>query len=393
MQRKLLIITAFVFLICLFSFPAAQAERKVVYMPVPTVKEALGITIAELRAKSVSNLVRTVGSSKVEVFLYADNEKITTIKKTSCGEEIGDKKRQGRYKLVSVKRGLVTSKIVLGDNYFFIEGLFTQQINEGLRSLDGGGDKLFAIHQHLGCTIKSLEFFSLEPDSTLKRVEFKDKDGLISTRILTGFGGDVGRIGKAFVFCSPYFDIKNTICLSYAYTKGEFLQGKSWMDTLTRPKDKKDVTPAYSVRSEGRYALFSYLMALNKGEYERAAHYYGGAYRILRRMNPGLKTSSYKPEGYEYLERYCNLNMGRCYIPTSIKDSTFSTSTKGRSEKFIEALGQVDRSDGTLKFNVEFVSPGYKQLEIDGRTSFVFKVLKTSKGYRVLTLPPRYKRK
>ncbi len=393
MQRKILIITAFIFLVCLFSSTAAWAERKVVYMPVPTVKEALGITLEQLRAKSVSGVVRTVGGSKVEVFLYSDNEKTETIKEPSCGEDIGDKKRQGRYMLVSVKRGLVTSKIVLGDNYFFVEGLLTRRINEGLRSLQGGGDNLFAIYQHLGCTVKTLEFFSLGADSTLKRVEFKDKDGLVSTRVLTGFGGDVGRMGKAFVFCSPHADIKNTICLSYEYTGGEFLQGKSWMDTLTRRKDNKDPAPAYSVRSEGRYALFSYLMALSKGEYERAAYYYGGAYRVLRRMNPGLKTSSYKPEGYEYLERYCNLNMGRCYIPTSIKDSTFSTSTKGRSEKFIAALGQIDSSDGTLRFNVEFVSPGYQPLEIDGRTSFVFKVLQTSKGCRVLTLPPRDKRK
>ncbi len=389
---KLLFIAALVMVVCLLGPDAAVAKRKVVYMPNPTVNKALGLTMTELRARSTSSAVRTVDGDKVEVFLYSDNERVKTVQKPSCGEAIGDKKRQGRYLLVSVERGLVTSKIVLGEDYFFIEGLLTRRVNEGLRSLPGDGDNLFAIYQYLGCTTKSLEFFSLEADGTLKRVHFRDKDGLDFTKVFTGFGGDVGRSGKAFVFCSPYAAIKHTICLSYNYTGKEFAQARSWMAPLIRRKDNKDPAPAYTTRGGARYALFTYLMAFSKGEYKRAAHYFGASYSLLRRMNPQLKTGSYKPGGYEYLERYCKANGGRCYIPSSIKDSVFAAGGKGGSERLIETLGKIDRSDGTIKFNVEFVSPDYKQLEIGGRTSFVFKVLKTSKGFRVLTLPPRYKR-
>jgi len=392
MRIKLLLIAVLAMVVCLFGSEAAVAERKVVYMPNPSVEKALGLTLIELRAKSTSSAVRTIDDERVEVFLYSDNERVETVQKPSCGVAIGDKKRQGRYMLVSVKRGFVTSKIVLGEDYFFIEGLLTRRVNEGLRSLPGGGDNLFAIYQHLGCTIKSLEFFSLEADGTLKRVPFRDQDGLDFTKVFTGFGGDVGRSGKAFVFCSPYAAIKHTICLSYNYTGKEFAQARSWMAPLTRRKGNKDPAPAYTTRSGARYALFSYLMAFSKGEYKRAAHYFGGSYSLLRRMNPNLKTSSYKPEGYEYLDRYCRVNAGKCYIPTSIKDSVFVVGGKGESERLIATLGKIDSSDGTIKFNVEFVSPGYKRLEINGRTSFVFKVLQTSKGFRVLTLPPRQKR-
>lgn len=392
MRKKLILIACLAVAACLLASGVALAKRKVIYMLTPSIEEALGMGIKELRARSVSSIVRGVEKGKVEIFLYSDNERIETLKKPSCGEAIGDKKRRGRFMLVSVKGGLVTSKVVLGDDHFFVEGLFTRRINDGIRTLPGINDNTFAIYQHLGCTIKSLEFFRVEDDATIKRVPFKDKDGLEFSKIFTGFKGDVGRRGEEHVFCSPYVAVKHTMCLSYDFTGHEFMQASSWMDSIKKRTDTKDPAPAYSVNGEAKHTLFKYLMALSKADYKRAAFYYGGSYRKLRRMNPSLNSLGYKPQGYEFLKRYCTANRGRCYIPTSIKDSVFARGVKGMDPKLLEALGKIDKSDGTMKFTVEFVSPSYKKLRIEGRKGFDFRVMKTSKGPKVLDLPPRRKK-
>jgi len=392
MRTKTFLIAISSLAVFLFCSQAVSAKRKVVYMIAPTVKEAMGIGLDELRSKSASSLVLQVGKEKVEVFLYSDNERIETVAQSSCGEAVGDKKRRGRFMLVSVKGDLVTSKTILGDDYFFVEGLLKRWLNDGLRTFPRIGGSVFAIYQHLGCTIKSLEFFGLDGEGAIVKVPFKDKDGYEFTKIFTGFQGETGRREEAHVFCSPYAAIKNTICLSYNFTGKEFVQSGAWMAPLKKRTEKKDPAPAYSVRGEARHTLFSYLMALSKGDYKRAVHYYGGSYNLLRRMNPSLNAARFKPEGQEYLKRYCTVNGGKCYIPSSIEDSVFGSGVRSMDTKLLKALGRIDKGDGTKKFSVEFVSPGYIPLRIDGKKSFVFKVLKTSKGFKVLDLPPRKKR-
>jgi hypothetical protein len=383
---------------CVFAPELAIAKRKVVYMLDASVKKTMGISLAELRAKSVSSIVLKVEKEKVEVFLYSKKEEIETIQKPSCGEAVGDKKRRGHYMLVSVKGGLVTSKIVLGDNYFFVEGLLKPWLNDGLRTFLRIEGNVFAIYQHLGCTTKSLEFFRLKGDGTIIKVHFQNKDGLDFTKIFTGFQGETGHYKEPHIFCTPYTAIKHTFCMSYNFTGKSFEQARSWAEPFKKRTDpqsqvayKKDPAPPYSLRGEARYTLFSYLTALSKGDYKRAAHYYGGAYNRLRRMNPSLNIARFKPEDYRYLKRYCTVNGGKCYIPTSIKDSVLGSNAKGLDSRFVQALGDISRSDGTMKFSVEFVSPGYEQLKVNGRTRFTFKVIKTSKGFKVLDLPPKKK--
>lgn len=285
----------------------------------------------------------------VEIVLVAEDERIEILNASYCGGEKGAKQYRGRYYLIGVKNNTIASKIDLGKDHEFVEGT----PHDGLHPFGPvGNEQLVEILQYGSCNNEFVEFYRVDPSGGIHKVNFFSKDGTVTTVESTGPDGAILSSEGSVTFCSYDNALGYLFCDSYAHNGADFIQKASWMtQDLSKKKD--------TIIAEARRALLEYLSGLWQGNYQRAVYYYGGAYDLLRELNPDVDPHD-KPKLFE---RFCTVNGGRCLRADYFSDKDFASPTD-------------------LKFSVEFIT------KINGRSDFEFRVKRMNNEFKVLDLPP-----
>lgn len=295
------------------------------------------------------------GGDIVEVFLFADNEKMEFLRGPYCGGEEGAKHYEGDYQLISAKNNVVVSTLSLGKDYYFVGG----QIHDGMHkfAVPNTGDELIAIYQYRGCNGDEVVFYRVDKNGRLNKVLFLNKDG---TRKNNQYTSDpVLSSDDQTTFCGYNNAVGYVFCDSYRYNGENFAQAASWMtqELYRSPK---------TLDGDARRALFEFLIKLYHGKNEGAVYYYGGPYDELRKHNPDVEPN----DRVKLFERYCTVNGGVCLIPERL-----------------EAKG-ADPS-GEMKFTVSFITRDFKDARVAGKSQFEFRVKQVGVDFKVLDLPPR----
>ena len=287
----------------------------------------------------------------IKIFLFAEDEKVEILKGTYCGGEEGDKQYTGNYHLISVKNNKIASKIDLGKDYEFIENTLHSGLH--LFVMPQTYEQLIMIYQYGSCNIERVEFYRVDVEGRLYKVNFIDKDGTVGTGQFTGPTGDIAGSDSSVIFCSYNNAVGYTFCDSYNYNAKDFIQTAISM------------TQENTVDGEPRRILFEYVSALSQEDYKRAVYYYGGSYDLLIKLNPDISPND-KPKLFE---RYCIKNGGKCLI--------------SEYPDFIDIKSSMQLKSGDSEVS----------FKPDNKPDFEFRVGRINNEFKVMDLPPRTSQK
>ena len=365
-SRKILTVFLFIFLFACFSFEAlANGLNSNSTLPANKQKK-VSKEIEKLRnlRRSQINISKNNFSVRIKVFLFAENEKIEILDGSYCGGEEGAKQYTGNYQLISVKDNKIVSKIDLGKDYEFIE----DTLHSGLQLfvMPQIYEQLIMIYQYESCNIERVEFYRVDVEGRIYKVNFIDKDGTVGTGQSTSPAGDIPQSDGSVIFCSYDNSIGHMLCDSYIYNGKNFIQTSSWM---TQEGKRTSI-------AEARRALYEYLDALwwreyKKADYKKTVYYYGGGYDFLLQLNPDVSPND-KPKLFEL---YCTKNGGNCLKPSYFSDKNLESTTT------------------EAKFTVEFITEERADFKINGHSDFEFRVRRIDNEFKVLDLPPRTSQK
>lgn len=310
--------------------------------------------IQRLRDRNRSWITLTKNGNTVEVFLFAEDEKMEIVEGIYCGGNEGDKQYRGNYQLISVVNNLFVSSVINLGDYEFGEG----RVYGGLQEFraPGTNERLIAIYQYAGCNGDDVEFYRFDRNGRLNKVLFLNKNGTKETNQYRS--GPLLMSDNEVTFCGYNNAIGHVFCDSYAYNGTDFIQAASWMtqELYRSPK---------TIDGEAKRVLFDFLIALHHGKYEAAVYHYGGSYDIL---NPQDQLSP--EERAKQFKRLCEAIVGKCPMP--------------------EGLALKDSTSGEMKFAVSFVTKDWQTFRIAGNAEFEFRVKRLGNDFKVLNLPPYF---
>lgn len=287
---------------------------------------------------------------KVQVFLFAEDEKVEILEGSYCGGEEGDKQYTGNYQFISVKDDKIVSKIDLGKDYEFVENTLYNGLH---RFITSNLDNLIAIYQYRSCNTEKVEFYRIDAKGYIDKINFFDKDGTVRTDQTTGPNGDILRTNGNLTFCNYNNAVGYIFCDSYYYNEKGFSQAAGWM---TQELSKQEKT----VDGEARRILFEYLSALSEKDYKGAVFYYAGSYDLLMKLNPDVSSND-EPILFE---RYCSKNGRKCFL--------------SEYPDFIDIKSSVELKAGT--WEVSFKSTT--------KPDFAFRIRRIGNEFKIMDLPP-----
>ena len=310
---------------------------------------------------SRSHLRLNRGDHTFDIYLFAPDETAEIVKDSYCGADSGARHFSGRYQLLSVADNSVVSRVDLGPDGSFVEN----KPHDGARLVRDpkSGQNLIALYQYENCNTESVQFYSVDPSGRLFLISFLDRDGRAWKQILTGPNGTILPTGDgALTFYSYVNSLGFNFCESYTFDGANFLEAAKWLAPLT--------TGAVSGPNDtglAERALFEFLSALSAGDYAAAAYYLDTSVNTGGAPHPAAD----KDRRAAFLEDYCTVRGGQCFIPVELK-----------------APATADQTTG-LRFSVSFQNSDFQPFRIGARSSFDFRVSKTAAGFKVLDLPPR----
>lgn len=309
--------------------------------------------IQRLRDRSRSWITLTKNGNAVEVFLFAEDEKMEIVEGLYCGGNEGDRQYRGNYQLTSVVNNLFVSSIINLGDYEFGEG----RVYRGLQEFraPGTNERLIAIYQYASCNGIYVEFYRVDDNRRLNKVLFLNKDGTKETNQYTS--GRVLMSDNEVNFCGYNNVIGHVFCDSYAYNGTDFIQAGSWMtqELYRSPR---------TIDAEAKRVLFDFLTALHHEKHEAAVYYYGGSYDILKPQHGDLSPEEMAKE----FRRLCEAIVGKCPMP--------------------EGLAIKDSTSDEMKFTVSFVTKDWRTFQVAGNSQFEYRVKRVGNDFKVLDLPP-----
>jgi len=334
--------------------PAPASDSTVATQEAPTEP-------ADFRKQNLSHLHLQRGDRTIDVYLFAEDENVEVLSGSFCGGDQGAKQYSGHFQLLSVVDNTIVSTLDLDPDYSFVE----KKPHDGARLFRDptSGQDLVVLFQYGSCSCESVQFFSADPSGRLFLVPFLDHDGRTWKQMLTGSDAAIPHLASgSLVFCSNANAIGYMICGAYTFDGAKFLEAFKWM---TRDFE----APIKGLNDAGlaTRALFDFLSALSGKEYSAAAYYLDSSVKTADAGSVGAN----KGQKAAFLESYCTVMGGQCLMPEGI-----------------ESKPSAD-AKGALLFQVSFQTSDFQSLKIGGRSSFDFRVGKTSDGFKVLDLPPR----
>jgi hypothetical protein len=307
-----------------------------------------GDEISMLRAKSRSRVILDVNPGEsVEILLYAADETDSTLTASYCGGDVGDKEFSGTYKLLSIKNDKIISEIALNA----LEFSDRRKPYDGITIEELAGKKLIAIYQYGGCDgLSAASFFRVNSAGELSPVNFV----LRGEKTLTEIVGCVSVEKDLLVLGHHDSRLGRTLYDGYEFNGTQFVQKESWIDENT-------------FRGRARWALYDFLSALNKGDFNAAGNYYDDG--KLKRRSP----EDNGPSGPLILADYCGTVQSLCPEASRILDIS---------------------DDVSFSFAVSFGGKNSESLGLDGIESyFVFRAVRQNGKIKIFGLPPRVQEK
>lgn len=348
MNKKHIITLCLFILLTFLSFEAWAGELKSNSALTANKQGKVSKEIEKLRnlRRSQINISKNNFSVRIKVFLFAENEKVEILEGSYCGGEEGAKQYTGNYQLISVKDNKIESKIDLGKDYEFIE----DTLHSGLQIfvMPQTYEQLIMIYQYRSCNAESVEFYRVDIDGRMYKVNFFDKDGTVRTIQSTIPARDIPQSDGSVIFCSYNNAVGYTFCDSYNYNAKDFIQ-----TAISMTQEK-------TVDGEPRRILFEYISALSQEDYKRAVYYYGGSYDLLIKLNPDISPDD-KPKLFE---RYCIKNGGKCLI--------------SEYPDFIDIKSSMQLKSGELEVS----------FKPENKPDFEFRVRRIGSEFKVIDLPP-----
>jgi hypothetical protein len=317
--------------------------------------------IASFQKQSRSHLRLDRLNNPIDLYLFAADEQVEVLEGSYCGGDQGAKQYSGHYQLVSVVDNAVVSRLDLDPEVSFVEN----KLHDGVRLHRDTktGHDLVVLFQYGTCNSESVQFFSADPSGRLHPVPFLDKDGRTWSHQVTGPAGTIPRLPDgSSVFCAYANNLGYDFCEAYAFDGANFQETAKWM---TRELD--DPVKGLNPPSQAMRALYDFLVSLSARNCSAAAYYFLG-YSAPAGAPPAMTSPAEKAK---MLEAYCTRQGGQCLMPLKI-----------------EGNGRLD-AQGAMPFTVSFQTSDFDPLQINGRTSFEFRMWRTAEGFKVLDLPPR----
>jgi hypothetical protein len=311
-----------------------------------------------IQKHSQSRVTLQTSKGPADVYLYARDQEVSTLKAPYCGGNEGDKESEGHFELISVRGGKIASHLTMDPDLFFV----TEHPHNGLRvfTLPGNGQQLVKLLQYGSCNTERVQFYRLDPEGGLERVAFLSKDGRRFNAQYVGPSGEIHSSARnENVFCNYNNGIGRMLCDAYRYDGKNFVQTQSWM-SADLPAVWKRPTPA----AEAMRALYEFLSALAGKKFRVAAFYYA---RASFNANQGASASAVNSTS---LKAYCLAAAG-CLLPAEISKPLHSGS------------GEL------MEFTVSFVAPDFSSIQTNGENQIRFRVKRFASGFKVLDLPPR----
>ncbi len=316
--------------------------------------------VVTLQKQNRSHLQLQIHDHPVDVYLFAEDEKMDVLSSASCGGDEDAKQFTGHYQLVSVAGNAVVSKLDLDPEDTFIEN----KLHDGARLLHDAktGQYFIVVFQYGTCNNESVQFFSVDLSGNLFLIPFLDKDNRIWKQMVTGPTGAIAHLADgSSVFCTYANDNGYNFCEAYTFDGANFRETAKWMT-----QDLADPLKGFDAVGQARRALFEFLSELLVKNYPAAGYYFAGKLDF-----PGAPPDAANPaQKAKILEAYCTTAGGQCLMPAQIESKTGAD------------------AQGALPFQVSFQTSDFKPFQIGGRSSFEFRVAKTAEGFKVLNLPP-----
>lgn len=334
--------------------------------PAPAANSAAAVQAAppeqtDFRKDNLSHLHLKRGDLYIDVYLFAPDEKVEVLKDPYCGGDEGAKECSGHFQLISVVDGVPVSTMNLDPDDWFVEG----KAHDGARLFHEPktGQDIVAVYQYGTCSSETVQFISLDAEGHLFSIPFLERDGRTWKERLTGSTGAIPHFDDgAVTFCSYANHLGYYFCDAYTFDGANFLDDTKW---VTREME----APLRGLNDAGiaARALFEFLSALSGRSYSAAAYY---ADVRMDATGPG-QASAKGGQKAAFLEKYCTVMRGQCLSPMDFE----SKPSAG--------------APATLLFQVELETADFQPVRIGARSSFEFRVAKTSDGFKVLDLPPR----
>jgi hypothetical protein len=317
--------------------------------------------VAGLQERSHSHLRLQRQNQPVDVYLFAADEQVETLEDSYCGGDKGDRQFSGHYQLVSVAGNAVVSRLDLDPDMRFTEN----RPHDGARLYRDpkAGQDLIVLFQYGTCSNETVQFFSADPSGHLCSIPFLDKDGRTRNHEVTRHATAIPDLpdGSA-VFCGYANAVQYYFCDAYAFDGANFQETAKWMT-----QELADPLKGLNARSQAMRVLSDFLSLLSAKDYRAAAYCFLG-YSAPTGGPPATTSSEVKAE---MLEAYCTQQGGQCLMPLKI-----------------DGNGSLD-AQGAMPLAVSFQTSDFEPFQINGRSSFGFRMWRTAEGFKVLDLPPR----
>lgn len=328
----------------------------------PTGGQAVPPQPQDFRTHSRSHVRLTRGDRTFDVYLYAPDEKAEVLDSASVFGSKGARQFSGRYQIISAADNGVVSRLDLDPDDSFVE----KKPHDGLRLFQDqkSGQSLMGLFQYESPNNESVQFFSADPSGRLFLVNFLDPDGRTWKQMLTGPDGAIPHTADgAPIFCTYANTLGDTFCDAYSFDGENFQKMAAWMT----PREVAAPAKGMNDASMAARTLFEFLAVLAERNYRAAAHYI----EPFAQMNGGRLSAADQGQRAAFLERYCTVTGGQCFMPARIEAKPAPSVT------------------GTLVFQVSFQNADFQPLKIGSRSTFDFRVAKTPTGFKVLDLPPQ----
>jgi hypothetical protein len=296
----------------------------------------------------------------VDVYLFAADEQVEVLEDSYCGGDKGDRQFSGHYQLVSVVGNAVVSKLDLDPDVNFVE----KKPHDGAKLYrdQKTGQDLLALFQYGTCNSETVQFFLADPSGRLYSIPFLDRDGRTRSHQVTGPTGAIPHLSDgSSVFCAYANAVQCYFCDAYLFDGANFQGTTKWMT-----RELSDPLKGLNTQGQAMRALSDFLSLLSAKDYRAAAYYFLG-YLALAGTTPATTSPAEKAK---MLEAYCTKQGGQCLMPLKIDGS-----------------GSLD-AQGAMPFTVSFQTSDFEPFQLNGRSSFEFRIWKTPEGFKVLDLPP-----
>ncbi|HEX9663990.1 MAG TPA: hypothetical protein VGB27_17005 [Candidatus Binatia bacterium] len=195
-------------------------------------REEIDPEIKSLRDHSRARIAFAAGRDLIEVFIYADDEKMEMLKTDSCGGKSGSKRYTGNYQIVSLKKRAFHAALPVGKR------VFTENRGEEIKEIrfPESSGRLITISQYQNCNGDEVEFFRVDSRGGLHQVRVRHKGGAEKSRLASAPGGQPDQLsGNQLTYCSSVNSKSTALCASYIFDGNNLIQTSS----LTRKGQAK----------------------------------------------------------------------------------------------------------------------------------------------------------